>query len=67
MSPVAIDSPPSISTMSHLPPLKSPALVIGSLATANNGSYQSIITRLESSRAVDRLLVDRILDGGTSL
>jgi hypothetical protein len=66
MAPVAIESS-SLSSIISTPPvaLKSPALVIGSLATANDGSYQALITELEVSRTVERLLADRLLDGGT--
>ena len=68
MAPVAIESSSLSTVISSAPPvaLKSPALVIGSLVTANDGSYQSLITELEVSRTVERLLADRLLDGGTS-
>jgi hypothetical protein len=40
------------------------ALVIGSLATAQEGKYQSLITQLESAGRVDRQLLDRLTDEG---
>jgi hypothetical protein len=47
------------------------ALVIGSLATAQNGKYQNVISDLaEGGRGADnveRQLLDRILDGGMHL
>jgi hypothetical protein len=43
---------------------KGSALVIGSLATAQDGKYQALISQLETTRHVDRLLVDRLVDGG---
>ncbi|KAG9098898.1 electron carrier [Ceratobasidium sp. 370] len=52
-----------------------PALVVGSLGTAQDGRYQSLITELSQSEdlkslgssAVERQILDRILDGGTVL
>jgi hypothetical protein len=43
---------------------KGSALVIGSLTTAEDGKYQALISQLETTRHVDRLLVDRLVDGG---
>ncbi|KAH9853589.1 DUF689-domain-containing protein [Lenzites betulinus] len=48
-------------------PVKGPALAIGSPATAQDGKYQSLITSLEHSRSVERQMVDRLLDGATTL
>ncbi|KAI0375539.1 DUF689-domain-containing protein [Pilatotrama ljubarskyi] len=48
-------------------PAKGPALAIGSPATAQDGKYQSLITSLEQSRKVERHMVDRLLDGATTL
>ncbi|KAI0324949.1 DUF689-domain-containing protein [Cubamyces sp. BRFM 1775] len=48
-------------------PVKGPALAIGSPATAQDGKYQSLITSLEQSRQVERHMVDRLLDGATTL
>lgn len=41
-----------------------PVLVIGSLATAQEGKYQSLITELEQTTRVDRQLLDRLIDEG---
>jgi len=46
---------------------KAPALVIGSLNTAQDGSYMNTISALESSRKVERQMVDRIMDGAMNL
>ncbi|KAG6880414.1 electron carrier [Termitomyces sp. T32_za158] len=64
MSPTAASSNTSSASASSS---KGPALVIGSLSTAGNGKYQSLISELEASRQVDRLLLDRLLDGATTL
>lgn len=45
--------------------LKAPALVLGSPATAQDGSYQKIITELEQTRSVEKLMLDRLLEGGS--
>jgi hypothetical protein len=58
MSPIAVESLSAPATT------KGPALVIGSLSTAQNGVYQSVITDLEGSRRVDKQLLDRIVDNG---
>ena len=68
MAPVAIETFPSF-TMTNgaatsSPAQKAPALVIGSLNTAQDGSYMNTISALESSRKVERQMVDRIMDGG---
>jgi hypothetical protein len=49
-----------------------PALVVGSLGTAQDGRYQNLITELSQSEelrslgssAVERQILDRILDAG---
>ncbi|KAF9057417.1 Fe-S cluster assembly protein DRE2 [Panaeolus papilionaceus] len=46
---------------------KGPALVIGSLTTAGDGKYQSVISELEAGRQVDKQLLDRIVDQATFL
>jgi len=46
---------------------KGPALAIGSLTTAQDGKYQSLITDLEETREVERQMVYRLLDGATTL
>jgi anamorsin len=48
-------------------PSKGPALVIGSLSTAQDGKYQGLISDLETSRIVERQLLDRLVDGATTL
>ncbi|KAJ6516174.1 cytokine-induced anti-apoptosis inhibitor 1, Fe-S biogenesis-domain-containing protein [Mycena sanguinolenta] len=48
-------------------PSKGPALAIGSLSTAQDGKYQSLIADLESSRTVHKQILDRIVDGATTL
>jgi hypothetical protein len=68
MSPIAIYTPAENVTSNVPPtgtsPLKGSALVIGSLSTAEDGKYQSVITELESTRKVEKLLLDRIMDEG---
>ena len=49
------------------PPLKAPALVLGSPASAHEGSYQQLIQELEQTRAVEKLMVDRLVEGGAYL
>lgn len=52
-----------------------PALVVGSLGTAQDGRYQNLIVELSQSEelrslgsnAVERQILDRILDGGESV
>jgi hypothetical protein len=71
MSPIAIYTPAENVTSNVPPtgtsPLKGSALVIGSLSTAEDGKYQSVITELESTRKVEKLLLDRIMDEATTL
>ena len=68
MSPAAVYAAPVTTTDSQKAaaavPIKGPALVIGSPATATEGKYQSLITDLENTRAVEKQMVDRLLDGG---
>lgn len=45
-------------------PEKGPALVIGSLATAEDGKYQSLVSSYDESRHVEKQMLDRLLDGG---
>ena len=40
------------------------SLVVGSLTTAQDGVYQSLIRDLETSSTVERQLIDRLMDGG---
>ncbi|KAF9076477.1 cytokine-induced anti-apoptosis inhibitor 1, Fe-S biogenesis-domain-containing protein [Rhodocollybia butyracea] len=61
MSPTAVEIVPvSVST-------KGPALAIGSLSTAQDGKYQTLISDLENSRTVERQMLDRLVDGATTL
>lgn len=48
-------------------PLKGPALAIGTLSTAQDGKYQSLISDLEATRRVDRQILDRLVDNATTL
>lgn len=65
MAPSAIFYPPStpIQEPSSTAALKGSALVIGSLSTAEDGRYQSVLESLEH-RDVERQLIDRLVDGG---
>ncbi|GJE84111.1 CIAPIN1 domain-containing protein [Phanerochaete sordida] len=69
MSPAAIYTPPVAESQKVLAavPVKGPALCIGSPATAADGRYQTVITQLEGNRNVDKYMLDRLLDGATSL
>jgi len=42
--------------------VKAPALAIGSLSTAQDGKYQSLISELEGTRQVEKQLLDRLID-----
>ncbi|EJD01411.1 DUF689-domain-containing protein [Fomitiporia mediterranea MF3/22] len=69
MSPVATESVtyvlPAGSTVTQQ--LKAPALVLGSPASAQDGSYQRLIEELEKTRSVEKLMVDRLVEGATTL
>lgn len=45
------------------------ALAIGSLDTADDGKYQSLVSRLDaqSGQAAERQMLDRLVDGGIFL
>ncbi|KAG1780245.1 cytokine-induced anti-apoptosis inhibitor 1, Fe-S biogenesis-domain-containing protein [Suillus placidus] len=49
--------------------VKGPALAIGSLDTAQDGKYQSLLLRLDAQegQAVERQMLDRLIDGAISL
>ncbi|KAJ6627553.1 Fe-S cluster assembly protein DRE2 [Mycena sp. CBHHK59/15] len=47
--------------------VKGPALAIGSLSTAQDGKYLSLISELERSRKVDKQMLDRLVEGATFL
>ena len=64
MAPVATHPPSDdVSRSSE----KGPALVIGSLSTAQDGKYQRIVSELEATRQVERQMLDRLLDRGNVL
>lgn len=65
MAPVATH-PPSDDT-SKPTVEKGPALVIGSLSTAQDGKYQRVVSELEATRQVERQMLDRLLDQGDGL
>ncbi|KAG7097248.1 electron carrier [Marasmius oreades] len=71
MPPTAVDITPTTSTFidtrTTSSTVKGRALVIGSLSTAQDGKYQSMINELEGSRTVERQMLDRLVDGATSL
>jgi anamorsin len=72
MSPTAIYSAPATSASPTtegvaVVPFKGPALAIGSLVTAEDGKYQSLIKGLEKNRQVERQMLDRLVDGGALL
>ncbi|TDL29419.1 DUF689-domain-containing protein [Rickenella mellea] len=66
MAPTALYSTaPAATAFSMTTPAKGAALVIGSPSTAQSGQYQALVSELESSRSVDRQMVDRLLDATT--
>ncbi|KAG5646467.1 electron carrier [Asterophora parasitica] len=67
MSPTAVAVASVDRFSSATSPSKGSALVIGSLSTAGDGKYQSLISQLEGTRRVDKLLLDRLVDGATTL
>jgi len=68
MAPVATHPPSDdISRSTVSAPEKGPALVIGSLSTAQDGKYQRIVSELEAIRQVERQMLDRLLDRGDAL
>jgi hypothetical protein len=65
MAPVATHPPSDdVSRSSVSASEKGPALVIGSLSTAQDGKYQRVVSELEASRQVERQMLDRLLDRG---
>jgi hypothetical protein len=66
MAPVATH-PPSDDISTASVPEKGPALVIGSLSTAQDGKYQRVVSELEATRQVERQMLDRLLDQGDAL
>ncbi|CAL1700906.1 unnamed protein product [Somion occarium] len=67
MAPTAIYISHSDTNVIAATPIKGPALAIGSLSTAEDGKYQSLITDLEETRKVEKQLLDRLLDRATAL
>lgn len=72
MSPTAVEISPMTSTLmdsrfTSTTAVKGPALAIGSLSTAQDGKYQSMINDLEGSRTVERQMLDRLVDGAITL
>ena len=61
MSPIALHD----TSAPNSNPAKPPALAIGSLSTAQDGKYQSLISELEGTRKVEKQLLDRLIDQGT--
>ncbi|KAF8528816.1 cytokine-induced anti-apoptosis inhibitor 1, Fe-S biogenesis-domain-containing protein [Hysterangium stoloniferum] len=67
MAPTALYYPPAVAReLPHSSSSKGPVLVIGSLSTAQDGQYQSLIESLDQ-REVERQLIDRLVDGAISL
>jgi len=48
-------------------PVKGLALAIGSLVTAQDGKYQSLVGTLQKNRSVEKQMLDRLVDGATTL
>jgi anamorsin len=66
MAPTAIYSTPAqeLHKVVAAVPSKGPALAIGSPATAQDGKYQALVTELQGSRAVEKQMLDRLIDSG---
>jgi hypothetical protein len=43
------------------------SLVVGSLSSARDGKYQSLVSELERNAPVERQMLDRLIDGATTL
>jgi len=65
MAPVALH--PVIDNSTASVQAKGPALVIGSLSTAQDGKYQRLVSELEATRTVERQMLDRLIDQATVL
>lgn len=65
MAPTAVYSEtiPTAAGVAVVPP-KGPALAIGSLTTAEDGKYQSLVSTLGEAREVEKQMLDRLVDGG---
>lgn len=74
MASVATSAANNVPTLSHVSApvvptlaavtLDGPVLAVGSLSTASSGTYQSLVTNLQSHGKVERQMLDRLLDGG---
>ncbi|THH27281.1 hypothetical protein EUX98_g6898 [Antrodiella citrinella] len=71
MAPSAVYIPLAVESNDHkvfvATPLKGTALAIGSPNTAEDGRYQSLVSGLEATRNVERYMLDRLLDGASTL
>ncbi|KAH9482416.1 electron carrier [Psilocybe cubensis] len=67
MSPTAVYAHPQTVSVAASHSSKGPALVIGSLSTAQDGRYQALVSELEPTRRVDKQLLDRLVDQATTL
>lgn len=65
MAPTAVYSETTpIATGVAVTPPKGSALAIGSLSTAEDGKYQSLVSTLGEARDVEKQMLDRLVDGG---
>ncbi|TFK43228.1 Fe-S cluster assembly protein DRE2 [Crucibulum laeve] len=68
MSPTAVYETANSAPIVVAPvPAKGIALAIGSLSTAQDGKYQSLVSGLEATRQVEKQLLDRLVDEATTL
>lgn len=71
MSPTAVFQPAGNmangQAVSAAVPVKGPALAIGTLSTAQDGKYQSLVSDLEATRHVDKQMLDRLVDNGAEV
>ena len=63
--PAATATQAAASSSSSTNGLDAPILVIGSPASARDGSYQRLITDIEQTKSAEKLMIDRLLEGGT--
>ena len=64
MAPTAVYSETVPAAGVQVIPPKGLTLAIGSLATAGDGKYQSLISTLGEARDVEKQILDRLVDGG---
>jgi anamorsin len=67
MAPVAIYVSPALSALAPVSAPKQHALAIGSLSTAKDGKYQTLVSNLEQTGPVERQMLDRLVDGGANV